>query len=134
VGPPKPQRAILAALARRVPSLPREIQAGRLVRSQYLAGGRAQLDYFESELIRAPRAEGELLCVVGDLADGGPERGKAFARLLEYEAEYDRRIARRFPVVTLCQYDARRLSGLEALATLQSHPDAFRYPGSSVLA
>ncbi len=36
-------------------------------------------------------------------------------------AEYERSIARRFPVTTLCQYDARKISGLEAAGLLQCH-------------
>src|SRR6266511_4304939 len=44
-----------------------------------------------------------------------------FAEILEYEAEYERSIARRFPVTTLCQYDARAISGLDAAGLLQCH-------------
>jgi transcriptional repressor of dcmA and dcmR len=44
-----------------------------------------------------------------------------FAEILDYEAEYDRSIARAFPVITLCQYDARKISGLDAAGVLQCH-------------
>jgi hypothetical protein len=41
--------------------------------------------------------------------------------ILEYEAEFDRSIAQRFSLATLCQYDARILSGLDAAGVLQQH-------------
>ena len=53
---------------------------------------------------------------------------------MEYEADYDRLIARRFPVVTLCVYDARRFSGVEILDALKGHRDTFRYPLERALA
>jgi hypothetical protein len=54
--------------------------------------------------------------------------------LLEYETAYDQRIARRFPVVTLCQYDVRRFSSLAVLDALKAHRDSFHYPAERVLA
>ena len=44
------------------------------------------------------------------------------------------RLSRRFPVVTMCQYDAREFSGLVLLDTLKAHTDSFRYPAERVLA
>jgi excisionase family DNA binding protein len=129
---PRARRGIVAELARRVPSLDRELKAGRLVRSDYAPTLGEQLEYFENELGNAVRAGGESLHVLGDLSAGGPERGQGFARIVEYEGDYEVRIARRFPVVTLCQYDARRLSGVETLAMLQCHPDAFQYSASTL--
>ena len=43
-------------------------------------------------------------------------------------------ISHRFPVVALCQYDARRFSGLAILDALKQHKDTFRYPADRVLA
>ena len=48
--------------------------------------------------------------MLGDLSGGGPGGRNSFARILEYEAEYGRSIAQAFPVITLCQYDARKIS------------------------
>jgi transcriptional repressor of dcmA and dcmR len=129
---PKARRGILAELARRVPSFDSKLQAGQVVRSDYAPSLGEQLDYFETELGDAVRAGAESLHVLGDLSAGGPERGRGFASLVEYESDYEVRIARRFPVVTLCQYDARRLSGLDMLAMLQCHPGAFKYSASSL--
>jgi hypothetical protein len=54
--------------------------------------------------------------------------------LLQYEADYDRLIAREYPVVTLCAYDARKFTGVEILDALKGHRDTFRYPLERALA
>lgn len=61
--------------------------------------------------------------VVGELAC---ERGKFVTEgeMMAYEEAYDVMV-RRFPVVTLCQYDAREFSGDTMLRVLKSHPDMF---------
>ena len=46
------------------------------------------------------------------------------AEMMAYEEAYDV-MARRFPVVTLCQYDAREFDGEMILRVLKSHPDMF---------
>jgi hypothetical protein len=46
------------------------------------------------------------------------------ADMLSYEEAYEI-MARRFPVVTLCQYDAREFDGEIVLRVLKSHPDMF---------
>ncbi len=130
---PGARRAILADLERRMPSVESEIQSGLLVGSDYASSGAAQVEYFEDQLGKAVHAGARSLYVIGDLSGGGPEPGVAFSHILEYEYEYERRIAQKFPVVTLCQYDARRLSGPEVLATLQAHPDVLRYSSGSLL-
>jgi excisionase family DNA binding protein len=46
------------------------------------------------------------------------------AEMLAYEQAYDL-MARRYPAVTLCQYDAREFDGEILLHVLKSHPDMF---------
>jgi excisionase family DNA binding protein len=46
------------------------------------------------------------------------------AELIAYEEAYEL-MARRYPAVTLCQYDARALVGDTMLRVLKSHPDMF---------
>jgi hypothetical protein len=46
------------------------------------------------------------------------------AETMAYEEAYEL-MARRFPLVTLCQYDAREFSGEIMLRVLKSHPDMF---------
>ncbi len=55
-----------------------------------------------------------------------------FSELIEYEEGYER-LSRRFPVVTLCQYDARKRSGVELCSILKHHADVFRYPVDRLL-
>jgi excisionase family DNA binding protein len=59
--------------------------------------------------------------VVGEMTS---ERRKfvSVAEMMAYEDAYDV-MARRFPVVTLCQYDAREFDGEMMLRVLKSHPD-----------
>jgi excisionase family DNA binding protein len=126
IAPPRVRRAILTRLERIRPSLAVDIEAGRLVLSDYAASARAQWNYFERQFPKAMRAGAHSLRVVGDM--WGMGRVVPLEALVEYEAGYDERIARRFPAVTLCQYDARRFSNLAILAALQGHRDTFRYP------
>ena len=46
------------------------------------------------------------------------------AAMMAYEEAYEL-MAKRFPVVTLCQYDAREFDGETVLRVLKSHPDMF---------
>jgi transcriptional repressor of dcmA and dcmR len=46
------------------------------------------------------------------------------AAMMGYEEAYEL-MAKRFPVVTLCQYDAREFDGEIVLRVLKSHPDMF---------
>jgi transcriptional repressor of dcmA and dcmR len=59
--------------------------------------------------------------VVGEMTS---ERRKfvSEAEMMAYEDAFDV-MARRFPVVTLCQYDAREFDGEMMLRVLKSHPD-----------
>ena len=56
------------------------------------------------------------------------DRGLDLDELTRLETDYAHRLARRFPVVSLCQYDARRFSGTGILRGLKCHDDTFKYP------
>ena len=60
--------------------------------------------------------------VVGEMATyaGFPD----VQEMLDYEVAYDS-VSKRFPVMTLCQYDVRLFDGSTVLAALQAHPDLF---------
>jgi len=98
-------------------------RAGRLVCAGYRDSVPAQIRYWRTEL-GAVTAGGKAY-VVGDVS-GGALGGLPFAEVLEYEAEYERAVAQAFPVVTLCQYDARTISGLDAVGVLQCHHGPIR--------
>ncbi|MEE8123595.1 MAG: MEDS domain-containing protein, partial [Alphaproteobacteria bacterium] len=55
-------------------------------------------------------------------------QGMGIDELMEFEMRYDQSLARRFPVVSLCQYDARKFPGTVILNVLKYHQDTFRYP------
>lgn len=128
VAMPDVRHRIVARLAHVRPGLQGDVAAGRLVLSQYAAAAAEQLDFWHTRFVAATTAGARSLCVVGDVSGGRLARRGAFREVLEYEAAYERLVTRRFPVVTLCQYDARRLSGLQASQVLQHHGDALRYP------
>jgi transcriptional repressor of dcmA and dcmR len=114
------QREVLAQLEHDRSAIRSDLKAGRLVVAEYRASAAAQLEYWRTE-IRAALKDGiSRLYVIGDLSAGAFSR-MPFAESLAYEAEYARSIARAFPVTTLCLYDARKLSGLDAAAVLQCH-------------
>jgi excisionase family DNA binding protein len=122
------RRRILARLGQARPSLPADREAGRLVLSQYAGAAAGQLEFWHTRFVAATGAGARSLCVVGDLSGGRLAQRGTFGDVLQYEADYERLVARRFPVVTLCQYDVRGLSGLETSQVLQLHRDALRYP------
>jgi excisionase family DNA binding protein len=129
---PGTRKAILGRLTGIRPSLREDVDAGRLVVSEYAASARAQWEYFEDQFLGATGAGAHSLRVVGDLR--GLCKALSPRGLVEYEAGYQERLAQRFPVVTLCQYDVRVFSGLQILDALAGHADTFRYPPERVLA
>ncbi len=66
------------------------------------------------------------LRVVGDMS-WAFDRGLDEDDLMAFERRYDHEVAPRYPVVSLCLYDARRFSGLGILGALQSHPRTFQH-------
>ena len=129
---PEEARAdVLAHLEKSRPSLRTDIAAGRLVLADYIPSPSAQLEYWDTSMRSALRAGAHTFRVVGDLRGLGPkvtEEG-----LSEYEAEYEEVIAKRFPLVTLCQYDVRQFSSVTILNALKLHRDTFRYPADRML-
>lgn len=106
------RRAVMSTLGRE--------QLSRLVVAEYQRSVAAQVRYWREQMDRALREGVAHLTVVGDVS-GGALGSLPVAQVLDYEGEYDRSIARRYPVTTLCLYDARSLSGLEVAGLLQRH-------------
>jgi excisionase family DNA binding protein len=79
---------------------------------------------WERRFAKALASRPSMLRVAGDMACERhmfPSEGEMMA----YEEAYDR-MARRFPLVTLCAYDAREFSGETILRMLKAHPDMFQ--------
>lgn len=129
---PAARDEILAQLARARPTLGEDIDAGRLVLSEYLASSDAQLDYWRTQFAAALRGGARALRVFGDM--GGFFHTIGARALVDYEAAYDRVVARRHPVATLCAYDVRVFSAPEVLDALEVHRDTLRYPAEQLLA
>jgi len=99
---------------------------GHLVQSDYCHSAEAQIEYWETAFLAATRAGAQSLRVVGDV--WAVAKAAAPGGFMQYEADYERLLAKRFPVVTMCQYDVRKFSGLEILSVLSAHRDTFAYP------
>ena len=124
---------ILGQLERGRGSLQPEIDAGRLVLDKYCPTPQEQFDYWEANFVSAMSAGATSLRVVGDMTSCLDE-GMTLDEVVEYEAGYDRILAKRFPLVTLCLYDVRRFESPEVIKALQGHTDMFRYPAERLLA
>lgn len=126
VGPRESRTAILGALEARVSSLSELVDQGRIVSTDYESSPEAQLDFFRARFTSVVRDGVRSFRVVGDLSGlaerAGPE---AVAR---FESGYASTIARRYPVVTLCEYDVRLFTGPELLTALRGHPDTLAHP------
>src|SRR6266446_4525824 len=107
-------------------------RSGRLVLSQYAPSAAAQLEYWEAGFTSATGAGARELRVAGDVSGGPLGRRRSFDDMLAYEREYGA-LSRRFGVTTLCLYDARRLSGVEASRVLQVHSDMLAHAGGALV-
>ena len=92
----------------------------QLVLAEYERSPAAQLERWHTYLSAARRDGFSRVVVVGDVSSGALG-ARSIEELVEYEAEFHRSIACRFPVTTLCQYDARMLSGLDVAQLLRRH-------------
>jgi transcriptional repressor of dcmA and dcmR len=130
---PDTRALILKQLEAARPQLRSDIAEGRLVLSEYHDSGDAQCDYFEQGLLAAVQSGARSVRVVGDVSSGAQLRGWRTSEVVDYERLYDQRIAKRFPVVTLCQYDTRLLSGGDVADLLDCHADQFAYPSQRLI-
>ena len=118
---------ILERLDRLHKPLAEDIRAGNLLVSDGAGSARDLLDHFETVFVTAVSAGRQAIRLVGDMA-WSIDRGLDLDELMGLENGYNHRLAHRFPVVSLCQYDARRFSGTGILRSLKCHEDTFKYP------
>jgi excisionase family DNA binding protein len=114
------------------PALQREIGAGRLVLLEHAATVRGQLQNLEAHFARAIAGGAKTLRLVGDV--WGIAKGVPPEAVVAFEHDYDKTLAHRFPLVSLCLYDARRFSGTATLDALRGHAEGLRYPAERLLA
>lgn len=119
------QREILAQLGMDPAVLQKEIAAGRLVPVEHAATWKGQQKNFARLFMTAIARGAHSLRLVGDV--WGIAKNLTRDELVEFEEAYDQ-VSRRLPLVSLCLYDVRRFSSLDALTALRGHGDGFRYP------
>lgn len=109
------------------PCIDRDIQDGRLVLSEGIADGTQLYTFFENAFLNANKQGIKGLRVLGDMA-WALQKGVGTAELNDFETRYNQGLGHRFPVVSLCQYDARLFSGTAILTALKCHDDTYHYP------
>jgi transcriptional repressor of dcmA and dcmR len=88
------------------------------------ANAEAVIANWEKLFAKALVARPAILRVAGDMASER-QMFPSEAEMMAYEEAYDR-MARRYPLVTLCAYDARQFGGETILRMLKAHPDMFQ--------
>lgn len=103
------------------------VQQGELVLTAGVHDGNQLYHFFEQSFLDACKQGIQGLRVVGDMA-WALRQGIAMHDLMAFENRYNQGLGHRYPVVSLCQYDARLFSGEAILNVLKCHEDTFHYP------
>ena len=127
IATPESQREILASLGEVYGAMDEAIAEGRLIVSDGKPTGPEMHAYLEESFVMATRAGNRSLRLVGDMV-WALEKGVAIDDLMEFEMRYNHTLARRFPIVSLCQYDTRAFSGKAVHDVLMCHEDTFSHP------
>jgi excisionase family DNA binding protein len=107
------------------------VASGSLVtRSGVGSSARAAIATWEQLFWQALGSGAGAIRVVGEMAtyDGFSQ----LQEILDYEVAYDS-TAKRFPVMTLCQYDVGQFDGRTLLGAMKAHPDLFVHRLAQVL-
>ena len=102
------------------------IKKGKLVVSEGRNSSSEMLEFLEQQFIMATQSGNRYLRVLNDLS-WFVEQKAGLENLFEFENSYNHSLAKRFPVVSLCQYDARLFSGTSIVNALISHEDTFKF-------
>ncbi len=127
IATPETQREILASLGEVYRAMNEAIAERRLIVGAGKPTGPEMHAYLEESFVMATRAGNQSLRLVGDMV-WALEKGVAIDDLMEFEMRYNHTLARRFPIVSLCQYDTRAFSGKAVHDVLMCHEDTFSYP------
>ncbi|MFT4563869.1 MAG: excisionase family DNA binding protein [Gammaproteobacteria bacterium] len=85
------------------------------------------LAFFTDEFMRVTRRSFVPVRVLGDMA-GFVHQGATTRAVLDFERQFDLTLAHKYPVISLCQYDAREFSGVDVVGALECHGDIFEFP------
>ncbi len=127
IAAPETQREILASLGEVYRAMDEAVTERRLIVTEGKPTGPEMHAYLEESFVMATRAGNQSLRLVGDMV-WALEKGVAIDDLMEFEMRYNHTLARRFPIVSLCQYDTRAFSGKAVHDVLMCHEDTFSYP------
>jgi excisionase family DNA binding protein len=112
-----------AELSQEAIDLARARERGQWLRLAPFADGDEGLVAFEAAFAAITRRGGVTIRLLGEALQNRDQLG-SLASLLRFE-ERLHSLVRRYPVVMLCQYDARSLDGDELVAVLKAHADNF---------
>lgn len=121
------QSIILQHLTHVYPEIDTAIKNKRLVIFEGITDSGKLYEYFETEFLSATQSGDNYIRVLGDMA-WAVEKKMNIDELMKFEMKYNHSLCRKFPAVSLCQYDARKFSGTEILNVLKNHDDTFNYP------
>jgi hypothetical protein len=91
----------------------------------------AALEFWEQLFWSALAGGPTVLRVIGDMACER-ELFKSGAEMMRYELAFSN-MAKRFPTITLCQYDVREFDGQTIFEAIRAHPDLYRFHLGSFL-
>ncbi len=118
---------ILAALREVYPDVRAAIKDDQLIFPALKDNKEEMLNSLEDLFLRATYSGERKLRIVGDM-QWALSVGWDLQTIYEFELEYNNTLGHRFPIISLCQYDAEVFSGKSVLDALKSHEDINQYP------
>ena len=127
VARPAIAQEILAGVRKVAAHVDEAIEEGRVVVRHGCRRPLDMLEYFRRQFLDCGERGVTGIRVLGDMSCFLDE-GAGLDVLMDFEMRYDHSLARDFPVVSLCQYDARRFSGVGVLHACRAHNDSLNFP------
>ncbi|MEO8578981.1 MAG: MEDS domain-containing protein [Gemmatimonadales bacterium] len=131
VGGPRVRDGILEEMIKRRASVSEDVESGKLILSNYHKSPRQQWEYFAGCIAEAVSKGATSFRAFGDV--WALLKKTSAETVVEYEYGYGQLISARFPIITLCGYDARRFDGEGLLSALRGHPETLRRPLAEAL-
>jgi excisionase family DNA binding protein len=126
------QEEIIHQLVDVYPDTLSAITSGRLVLSDGKLSSTDLYNYFEQQFLNATRRGEQYMRVLGDMG-WAVDKGMSIDDLMDFEMRYNHSLGKKFAVVSLCQYDARKFAGTAILNVLKNHKDTFQFPLSRLI-
>jgi transcriptional repressor of dcmA and dcmR len=114
------------AIQNQLPDRPAVFDEKGLILISQTGNGEAFTRSWEASLSNALHSGPTVIRVVGEMASVAHMMGSV-PQMLIFEAALGS-LAKRFPVVYLCQYDVREFDGVALLSVLKDHPDIYELP------